>query len=169
MLQKYVLLPVFPGQPLPEGMASSAATLEELAQLTGINAEGLSATITRFNAQCKDGVDEDFARGTVPWGRLMTGDPALANPNMAPLLTSPFYAVKIERVVMGVPTTGLPVNKDAQVINARGEPVVGLYAAGNATAWLDIGGGYNSGIANTRGLAQGYQSALHMLALAVTA
>ncbi|MFA7552901.1 MAG: FAD-dependent oxidoreductase [Spongiibacteraceae bacterium] len=168
MLQKYGLLPVFPGQKMPEGMAVSAASVPELAELTGIDAAGLSATITRFNSLCEMAVDEDFARGTVPWGRLMTGDPALANPNMAPLLTAPFYAVKIERVVMGVPTTGLPVNKDAQVIDAHGEPVVGLYAAGNATAWLDIGGGYNSGIANTRGLVQGYQSARHMLALAVT-
>jgi len=40
--------------------------------------------------------------------------------------------------------------------------VPGLYAAGNSAAWIDIGGGYNSGIANMRGLLQGYAAARHM-------
>jgi predicted oxidoreductase len=70
--------------------------------------------------------------------------------------------VKLLRIVMGVPTVGLKVDAQAQVINARGQAIRGLYAAGNATAWLDIGGGYNSGIANTRGLMQGYVAALDM-------
>ena len=48
------------------------------------------------------------------------------------------------------------------MINAHGAAVPGLYAAGNATAWLDIGGGYNSGIANMRGLLQGYLAARAM-------
>ena len=64
---------------------------------------------------------------------------------------------------MGTPSTGLKVDEYAQVINARGEPVTGLYAAGNAAAWIDIGGGYNSGISNTRGLRQGYVAAKDML------
>lgn len=165
MLDKYGLLPFFPGQPLSEGMAESADTPEELAKKVGIDAEGLLVELERYNSLCESGVDEDFARGTVPWGSVMTGDPSIkTNPNMAPLLKAPFYAVKIERVVMGVPTTGLKVDKNASVINARGEPVSGLYAAGNSAAWLDIGGGYNSGIANTRGLVQGHLAVKHMLA-----
>ena len=71
---------------------------------------------------------------------------------MAPVLTAPFYAVKIERVTMGVPTAGLPIDVDGRVLDVSDQPIPGLYAAGNSAAWLDIGGGSNSGIANTRGL-----------------
>ena len=162
MLTKYGLLPFFPGQPLPDDMGPVAGSIEGLAQMTGIDEQGLIETINHFNQQCETGVD-DFGRGTVPWGRLMAGDPSLeGNQNMAPIITGPFYAIKIERVVMGVPTAGLKVNRDAQVINVTGQAVEGLYAAGNSTSWLEIGGGYNSGIANTRGLVQGHNAAKHM-------
>jgi 3-oxosteroid 1-dehydrogenase len=164
MREKYGLLPAMPGEQLPAGMAVSAGSLAELAALAGIDPEGLAASVARFNGFCEQGIDEDFARGSVPWGQLMSGDPTLQpNPNMAGLEQAPFHAVKLERVVMGVPTVGLKVNAQAQVINASGQPVSGLYAAGNSTAWLDIGGGYNSGIANTRGLMQGYLAARDLM------
>src|ERR1700709_2390829 len=81
MLDKYGMLPAWPGQPLPEGMAISAPTLEELATKTGIAPNGLTTTVARFNSFCETGKDEDFARGSVPWSRIMTGDPRLPNPN----------------------------------------------------------------------------------------
>lgn len=162
MVDKYGMMPTWPGQPLSEGMATSADSLEALAQAVGIDAEGLAATVARFNGFCVTGVDEDFARGTVPWGRIMTGDPSRANPNLGPISRAPFYAVKLERVNMGVPTAGLSIDTDGRVLDAHDQPVSGLYAAGNSAAWLDIGGGYNSGIANTRGMLYGYLAALHM-------
>lgn len=162
MVDKYGLMPTWPGQPLSEGMATSADTLAQLAEKVGMDALGLEDTVKRFNGFCVSGVDEDFARGSVPWGRIMTGDPSLPNPNMAPLEKGPFYAVKMERVAMGVPTAGLPIDTDGRVLDAGDKPIVGLYAAGNSAAWLDIGGGYNSGIANTRGMLYGYLSVLHM-------
>jgi len=162
MLDKYGLMPSWPGQPLPEGMATSADTITELAERVGMNARGLEDTVRRFNGFCVTGMDEDFSRGSVPWGRIMTGDPRLLNPNMAPIEKPPFHAVKIERVTMGVPTAGLPIDTDGRVLNADDQPIGGLYAAGNSAAWLDIGGGYNSGIANTRGMLYGYLAALHM-------
>jgi 3-oxosteroid 1-dehydrogenase len=162
MVDKYGLMPSWPGQPLSEGMASSADTLEALAQAIGMDAEGLRTTVARFNGFCETGIDGDFARGSVPWGRIMTGDPSRANPNLGPVGRAPFYAVKLERVNMGVPTAGLPIDTDGRVLDAHDQPISGLYAAGNSAAWLDIGGGYNSGIANTRGLLYGYLAALHM-------
>jgi len=162
MLDKYGLMPSWPGQPLSEGMATSADTLGELANRIGMNAMGLENTVKRFNGFCVTGMDEDFSRGSVPWGRIMTGDPRMLNPNLGPIEKGPFYAVKLERVTMGVPTAGLPIDTDGRVLNASDVPIPGLYAAGNSAAWLDIGGGYNSGIANTRGLLYGYLSALHM-------
>jgi 3-oxosteroid 1-dehydrogenase len=162
MLDKYGMQPSWPGMDLPDGMAITADSVEALAQQAGIDAEALSETIQRYNKFCTDGVDPDFGRGTVPWGRIMTGDPSLLNPNMAPVITAPFYAVRIERVTMGVPTAGLPIDVDGRVLDVSDHPIPGLYAAGNSAAWLDIGGGYNSGIANTRGLLYGYLAALNM-------
>lgn len=162
MVDKYGLMPSWPGQPLSEGMAITADSITALAEQVGIDAPGLERTIARFNGFCETGIDEDFARGTIPWGRIMTGDPSLLNPNMAPLVKAPFHAVKIERVTMGVPTAGLPIDTDGRVLDARDQAIQGLYAAGNSAAWLDIGGGYNSGISNTRGMLYGYLAVLHM-------
>ena len=162
MLDKYGLMPSWPGQPLSEGMATSADTITDLANRIGMKPEGLEDTVRRFSGFCVWGIDEDFASGSVPWGRIMTGDPSLLNPNLGPIERAPFHAVKIERVTMGVPTAGLPIDTDARVLDARDAAIPGLYAAGNSAAWLDIGGGYNSGIANTRGMLYGYLSALHM-------
>lgn len=162
LLDQYGLLPSWPGQPLPEGMAASADTLAALARTVGIDPAGLQSTVARFNSFCETGTDLDFGRGSVPWGRLMTGDSRLPNPNLGSIDERPFYAVKLERVTMGVPTAGLPIDTSGRVLRAAGDPVRGLYAAGNSAAWLDIGGGYNSGIANTRGLLYGYLSALHL-------
>lgn len=161
--EKYSLLPAYPGQPLPEGVAEAADTLEALAERVGIDPAGLAATVARFNGFCATGRDPDFGRGSSAWGRLMTGDGRMpVHPNFGPVARPPFHAVRLVRVVMGVPSAGLRVDRNAQVIDARGGAVPGLYAAGNATAWLDIGGGYNSGIANTRGLLQGYLAACAM-------
>lgn len=163
MLNRKGLLPALAGQPLPDGMAIKVNSLSELAGKTGIDENGLEATAERFNAMCETGVDEDFKRGTNPWGRLMAGDPKLKNPNMAPISQPPFYAVKLERITMGVPTAGLPTNRDGSVMNAAGDSIPGLYAAGNSATWLDWGGGFNSGIAGMRGLLYGYRAALHMM------
>ena len=162
MVDKYGMMPAWPGQPLPDGMATSADTLGDLARAVGIDPAGLEATAARFNGFCETGVDTDFARGSVPWGRIMTGDPLLPFPNMGPIARAPFHAVRMQRVVMGVPTAGLATDTNARVLDAGGRAVPGLYAAGNASAWLDIGGGYNSGIANTRGMLNGYLAALDM-------
>ena len=161
-IEKSSLLPASPGQNLPPGMAARADRVDRLARQVGIDPASLTSTVSRFNTFCDGGIDTDFGRGTVPWGRLMTGDPRLENPNLGKLEQPPFYAVRLERITMGVPTAGLPIDKMGRVLDAAGEPVLGLYAAGNSAAWLDIGGGYNSGIANTRGMLYGYLSALHM-------
>jgi 3-oxosteroid 1-dehydrogenase len=162
MLDKKGMLPAPPGSPLPDGMAIQADDLSVLARLAGIDVEGLQTTVERFNEMCKTGVDKDFERGTNLWGRLMAGDPKLKNPNMAELQKAPFYAIKLERVTMGVPTAGLPINGDGCVTDAAGDVVPGLYASGNSASWQDWGGGYNSGIASMRGMLYGYRSALHM-------
>lgn len=162
-VEKYSLLPAFPGQPLPKGIAVSSESLNGLAEVTGIDADGLTRTAQRFNSFCKTGVDEDFGRGSLLWGSIMTGDYSLPHPSFGEIAKAPFYAVKLQRVTVGVPTAGLLINGDGSVISAGGRVVPGLYATGNSAAYTDWGAGYNSGVANMRGMLYGYKASLHMV------
>jgi 3-oxosteroid 1-dehydrogenase len=162
MLDKYGLQPVLPGQPLPAGMAAKADTLGELAELAGIDATELPKTIERFNSLCKNAVDTDFGRGTVPWSAIMSGDFRLPNPNMADLTKGPFYAVELQNISLGANSAGLTIDGDGRVLTPTGISIPGLYATGNSTAWQDWGGGYNSGVAGMRGMLYGYRAALQM-------
>jgi predicted oxidoreductase len=95
---------------------------------------------------------------------MMTGDRKKpGNPNLAPLDKPPFYGLQLRVVSAGVNAAGLRVNAHAQVLHVRGRPIAGLYAAGNAAAPLDIGAGYQSGVANLRGLVGGYRAAQHIV------
>jgi 3-oxosteroid 1-dehydrogenase len=160
---KYGLDPIEPGKPLPDGLAHTADTIQGLANNAGIDSIGLEATIERFNDFCELGTDKDFDRGGMLYGR-MSGDPRMnPNPNLGPICDPPFYAVPLQRITLGVPTVGLPINEKAQVIDATGSAIPGLYAAGNSASWQEIGGGFNSGIANARGIVFGYLAAKDML------
>ena len=58
-------------------------------------------------------------------------------------------------------SAGLKTNRHAQVMHLRGHPMPGLYAVGNSAALLDIGSGYQSGLANLRGIVGGLLAARH--------
>ncbi|KAM0256204.1 hypothetical protein ACHAPA_012251 [Fusarium lateritium] len=65
---KYMLGGLFPRvnpskEALSRGELFQATSIDDLATQTGIDANGLSSTIKRFNAMCATGVDEDFGRG----------------------------------------------------------------------------------------------------------
>lgn len=102
-------------------LLSEGSTIEELADCVGLPANTLSATVCRYNAQQKAGVDDDF-------GRNATEMPVS-------LETSPFYCVRVTPAIhhtMG----GLSVNTETQVLRADGTPIPGLYAAGEVTGGL---------------------------------
>ena len=133
---------------LKNGYLKRGQTLAELAQACGIDAQGLQATVQRYNALAQDGKDRDFGKGETPYNRIQ-GDAinatrrGLRNPCMGPIESGPFYAVK---VVMGSLGTfaGLRVNDHAQVINAQGQAIPGLYAGGNDLSSM-MGGHYPAG------------------------
>lgn len=159
----YGLPPIPPGGPIPEVLAISAGSASELACAAGIDEKGLQATLDSFNDFCPDGIDREFGRGSRPWTRVMIGNRNVRpNPNLGSLTEPPFYAVKLRRVAMGCPSSGLATNSVGQVLDADAAPVSGLFAVGNSAAWLDIGGGYNSGIANSRGAIFGLLAARAM-------
>ncbi len=89
-----------------------ADTLEELAEITGMDAENLVAQVERYNEMCANGVDEDLGQTT-----------------LIPIGEGPYYAVSIKTITMGT-IGGLKTNDDNQVLSTEGTPIEGLYAAG---------------------------------------
>jgi succinate dehydrogenase/fumarate reductase flavoprotein subunit len=133
---------------LKNGYLKRGQSLAELAQACGIDAHALQATVQRYNALSQEGKDRDFGKGETPYNR-MQGDAinatrrGLRNPCMGPIQSGPFYAVK---VVMGSLGTfaGLRVNDHAQVTDAQGQAIPGLYAGGNDLSSM-MGGHYPAG------------------------
>jgi 3-oxosteroid 1-dehydrogenase len=131
---KYPTFTSPPGSPIPSYMMQ-AETLEELAALAGIDAPGLTATAERFNTMVRAGHDDDFNRGDNSYDNFYMGDPAFEAPyrTLGVIDQGPYYAVKMESGALG--TAGGPkTNGDAQVLDWQGNPIPGLYAAGNAMA-----------------------------------
>ncbi|MFT7621434.1 MAG: 3-oxosteroid 1-dehydrogenase [Myxococcota bacterium] len=161
---RYSLGTFMPGQAIPEALAAQADTPRELAEKLGIDADGLEATLARFNHNAADGVDPDFERGRFPWAAMMTGDPEYPNPNLAPVVKAPFYGVRLTPVGVGINSAGLQTDEFARVVHVRGHAIEGLYAAGNSAALLDIGAGYQSGLSNLRGMTWGWVAGRHAAA-----
>lgn len=128
---------------LHSGYLRQGRTLEELARACGIDAQGLADTVRDFNAQAAHGQDTAFGRGSTPFNRR--GGDALHGPNpcVAPVAQPPFYAVKVQPGSFGT-FAGLKTNARAQVLDAAGQPIAGLYAAGADMASV-MGGHYPSG------------------------
>jgi succinate dehydrogenase/fumarate reductase flavoprotein subunit len=132
------------GPMLANGYLKRGNTLADLAQACGISAQGLENTVQRYNAMAQSGVDADFAKGQTPYNRIQGDDAlALANPCMAALQHRPFYAVRIVAGSLGT-FAGLQAYANAQVMNAQGRHIAGLYAGGNDMNSL-MGGNYPSG------------------------
>jgi 3-oxosteroid 1-dehydrogenase len=132
---RYPLFNAMPTSPLPS-FVIQGETLDELAGKAGIDAEGLKATVVRFNDMVRKGHDDDFQRGDNSYDNFyMWGDPAFDPPyrTLGVIDQAPYYAVKMESGALG--TSGGPkTNGDAQVLDWNGDPIPGLYAAGNAMA-----------------------------------
>ncbi|MFD9411618.1 FAD-dependent oxidoreductase [Streptomyces sp. NPDC059989] len=132
---RYLFAGLFPGQPFPKawresGFLKEADTVEELARR--IAAPGLPAAIRRFNGFAEAGTDEDFGRGESVYDRYY-GDPTLPNPNLAPIVKAPFYAVPVHPGDIGT-KGGLVTDGDGRVLREDSSPVEGLYASGNCSA-----------------------------------
>ena len=160
---KYPFGSVMPGQELPEGMGVKAGSLAELARRIGVDARGLEATIATFNQYCEQGADPDFGRGSFPWGALMCGDPRQKpNANLGPLTEAPYYAVELHRLAGGgIAAAGIMADHHCRALGWDGQPIAGLYVAGNSMARLDNGAFMQSGITNARGMTHGYLAGCH--------
>ena len=135
----------------------TSSTLAGLAAALNINAAGLAATVATFNTNAANGVDPLFNRGVFSFDTVTGGDSTrtdLKNDCLAPLVTAPFYGAEITSGTCG--TCGGPViNSSGQVLDQAGNPIPGLYGAGNdiAAPWGAAypGGGSTVGAATTFG------------------
>ena len=133
-LQRYGFLGIEPGQPVPDWFCESA-DLAELAAKTGIDADGLARTVEEWNRHVAVGADPDFGRGSSAYDGYWGDDSAttLAGKTLGPIDTAPYYAVPVCVGAMG--TKGGPrTDPDGRVLHVGGEPIAGLFAAGNAMA-----------------------------------
>lgn len=153
--------PIPVGPFIQSGYLKSAYTLEGLARVCGIDTKGLQATVDDYNRHAQTGQDPQFGRGSTPYNRKQ-GDPLhKPNPCVAPISKGPFYAVKVEPGCFGT-FAGLKTNEHAQVLNADGQAIKGLYAAGTDMASI-MGGYYPAGGINLGpALTFGYIAGRHM-------
>lgn len=103
------------------GNVVKADSLEELARLLGISAQGLQNTVDRYNADVEEGSDQAFFK---------------ESDFLKPIETPPFYGVQLVESTVGVPTGGLRISTKAEVLTAEGDAIPGLYAAGETTGGI---------------------------------
>ena len=116
-----------------------ANTIEELANKTGLPFDNLNQTICDYNSMVDTKEDPDF-------GRRYLEDP---------IKTAPFYALKVHASVL-VTFGGIKVNKELQVLDSDGEPMPGIYAAGEVLGLgATSGSSFCSGMAITPALGFG--------------
>ena len=92
-----------------------ADTVEELAEKLGIDGATLKATVDRYNELCEAGADEDFGKDAK---------------YIVALDTPPFYGAHCALRLTAI-TSGLLTDGDQHVVDVGGNPIPGLYAAGN--------------------------------------
>ncbi len=116
---------------IEKGWIVKGETVAELAAKLGMKPGDLEETITRYNENCKKGVDPDFDR---PKGSLV----AIEKP--------PYYAVKLFPTMVN--TQGGPKrNSKCQVVDPFDRPIPRLYSAGELGSfwgWMYNGGGNNA-------------------------
>lgn len=147
---------------LRSGYLTSAPTIAALARSCGIDDAALEQTVAEFNRNAEQGRDPEFHRGETPFNRY-GGDPAVGpNPSLAPLRTPPFYAVRVLPGSFGT-FAGIASDARARVLDEAGEPIGGLYVAGNDRVSIMRGfypsGGINLGPAMVFGYIAGRELA----------
>jgi 3-oxosteroid 1-dehydrogenase len=157
---KYRVFTSRPGESVPP-WAKSADTLEELADITGVDGDALAATVERFNQLVSKGHDDDFGRGDSTFDNFW-GDQSLEPPmcTLGAIDQPPYYSIKMEAGANG--TCGGPrANGDAQVLDWDGEPIEGLYVCSNTMSAVTAGGYGGAGGTIGPGMTFGYLAGRH--------
>ncbi|HEU5008094.1 MAG TPA: FAD-dependent oxidoreductase [Jatrophihabitantaceae bacterium] len=119
-----------------------AETLDELEQLCGMPEGSLSATVEVYNTWADRGEDPYF-RKAATWLRPLHAPFAALDPRMG-YSAKDFESSAPSTGATGFTLGGLHTTVDGAVLDVRGRPIRGLFAAGRASAGLH-GAGYISG------------------------
>lgn len=111
-----------PRPALDRRLLLTASSLEDLAVRCGIDPRGLTATIKAYNEAVGTGHDSEFGRDG-----LCHHVGALK-----PIAEPPFYAYPSTTALLAT-YGGLAIDEQARVIDVFGDPIEGLYAAGEIT------------------------------------
>lgn len=142
----------YPGPDYRVVEAARGNSPTELAQRLGLPAGMLEQTLAYYNAHASQGRDPLFGK---------------AAHYLAPLARAPFVAYDLspERAFYSTQTFGgLETSVDAEVINAWGEAIPGLYAAGRTAAGVPVSPYYASGLSLGDGSFFGRRAARHAAA-----
>jgi fumarate reductase flavoprotein subunit len=130
-----------------KGRAKIANSWDEIAKWMGADPAVLKATIDEYNAACKKGHDDVFAKD---------------KKYLSPLRTPPYYAIRCSAVVTVV-HGGIKVSENMEVIDGQGDPIPGLYAVGcdAGLSYTDTYGGDAMGWVINSGRVAGESAAKH--------
>ena len=104
----------FEGDPVADGWAYAADTIEELAEQMGVPTDELVRTVDQWNTWCEQGDDLAFYR---PQSTLQ------------PVATAPFYAMRCKSTFLNT-DGGARRNESCQIVDTNGNPIPGLYGVG---------------------------------------
>jgi succinate dehydrogenase/fumarate reductase flavoprotein subunit len=148
---------------LKSGYIKRGTTLRALAEACGIDADGLEGCVAGFNGPAEFGEDPIFHRGGDAYQRFNGAPGHKPNPCLAPLDSPPYYAVRVMPAELGT-FAGIATNASAQVVDAAGAAIAGLYAVGNDAASV-MGGTYpGAGITIGPAMTFGYIAGKHLAA-----
>jgi hypothetical protein len=154
---------------LDDGYLVEGRTVTDLATKLKIEPAVLEATIVNMNRYAETGIDLEFDRGATAYHRI-NGDATHtgANPNLGPIATAPYYAVRLVPGDIGA-STGLVTDEWAQVLGPGNRPVGRFYAVGNEMQSI-MGGTYpGPGITIGPGLTFAYRAVQHAVGKATEA
>ncbi len=104
---------------LADGHSYVADTLEELAEEIGVDPDALEETVEKYNEGMRSGEDE--------YGKSATEESVIEE--------GPFYA-SLRTPTVHYTMGGIEINLDTQVLDADGNPIPGLFAAGEVTSGI---------------------------------
>lgn len=130
---------------LKAGYLLEGKTIVDLAKKMNIDSETLTATIDFYNDDIKEGIDSQFGKGSNEYNRNLGDVSHTPNPCLAPLITPPFYAVKVYPGDIGT-STGIITNEKTEVLDESNQIVENLYVVGNDMHSVFVGQYAGSGI-----------------------
>lgn len=107
-----------------KGLLTEGETPEALAEKLGMPKETLAETITRYNGFVASGNDADFGRKGSEMPRALND--------------GPYFAVEVGPAIHHT-IGGIVINTKAEVVDASGKAIPGLYAAGEVTGGVHGG------------------------------